>query len=312
MFESFRKSIDGELLVIEASDNLAHGKGKELEDLIRAAAESPEGAPIAAFVLNLGGQYAVDQKFLREGAAIGRFLKTLGKKFFVVHAPDDTREFILRQGMAELIPVKADLPAVRFALSPPAAGRVRLVPKLNVEFVNPFVEAALKTLSIQCQTEAAAGKMYLGSGNPKADIIGSIGIISPAFRGSIALCFPAATFLGLMGRMLGETYKEITAELQDGAGELLNIIFGQAKIALNERGYAMEKAIPTVIRGQSLDVRALVSSPTVVLPFETPVGNFFIEVSIEVSAEVSTDEQRAEEKMGGSNVSKGNTRTGSG
>jgi hypothetical protein len=48
-----------------------------------------------------------------------------------------------------------------------------------------------------------------------------------------------------MGKMLGEEFKAITQDLQTGAAELLNIIFGSAKVVLNEQGYAIQKAIPT-------------------------------------------------------------------
>ncbi len=38
-----------------------------------------------------------------------------------------------------------------------------------------------------------------------------------------------------MGGMLGEEIKEINQDIQDGAGELLNIIFGFTKRVLNKK-----------------------------------------------------------------------------
>jgi len=43
--------------------------------------------------------------------------------------------------------------------------------------------------------------------------------------------------------MFGEKYEKIPEGLQDGAGELMNIIFGYAKKILNEKGYVIEMAI---------------------------------------------------------------------
>jgi chemotaxis protein CheX len=86
----------------------------------------------------------------------------------------------------------------------------------------------------------------------------------------------------MMERMLGEKYPEITQELEDGASELLNIIFGQAKKVLNERGYRIEKAIPTIIRGTDVAIRHHTASPTVVLPFDTDLGVFHIEVTTQL------------------------------
>jgi CheY-specific phosphatase CheX len=81
--------------------------------------------------------------------------------------------------------------------------------------------------------------------------------------------------------MLGEKHSEITQELEDGAAELLNIIFGQAKVAMTELGYAVEKAIPTVIRGAGLTTKIVSAQPVIVLPFATASGVFEIEIVAE-------------------------------
>jgi chemotaxis protein CheX len=106
--------------------------------------------------------------------------------------------------------------------------------------------------------------------------------VSDQFNGSIALCFPAGVFIKIYNAMLGETTTEITQESEDAAGELLNIIFGQAKAILNnKKGYTIRSAIPTVLSGQKLRVHSLSPDNTIMLPFETPHGIFHIEVSTE-------------------------------
>src|ERR1700744_6373713 len=104
---------------------------------------------------------------------------------------------------------------------------------LDVNFVKPFVDGTIHTLEVQCHVTAKVGKPYIkgksGGEPPQIDIAGIIGITSPSFKGSISLCFPEKTFLGIMGKMLGETYTSITKDVEDGAGELTNIIFGAAK-----------------------------------------------------------------------------------
>lgn len=154
-------------------------------------------------------------------------------------------------------------------------------PKVDVNFINPFIDGAIQTLKIQCSFAATAGKPFIKGKGPdiKTDIAGVIGLTSAAFNGSVAICFPQIVFLTMMERMLGEKYTAITKELEDGASELLNIIFGQAKKVLNEKGYAIEKAIPTIVRGSGIAVRHMTPSPTIVLPFETDVGIFHIEVA---------------------------------
>ena len=153
--------------------------------------------------------------------------------------------------------------------------------KLDVNFINPFIEGAIQTLKLQCSFPTTAGKPFLKGSGPeiKIDIAAVIGLTSKAFNGSVAICFPQKIFLTIMEKMLGEKYTVITAELEDGASELLNIIFGHAKKELNTKGYAIEKAIPTIIRGSDMSVKHLTSSPTLVLPFDSEAGTFHIEVA---------------------------------
>src|SRR5271170_5183018 len=126
--------------------------------------------------------------------------------------------------------------------------------QLDVRFFKPFVEGAINTLQTQCSLPVSSGKPFLKGQQPQPDfaIAGVIGITSASFNGTITLCFPEKVFLGAMSKMLGEEFTEITQGLQDGVAELLNIIFGQAKIVLNQQGHSIQKAIPTVVRGKNI------------------------------------------------------------
>jgi len=63
----------------------------------------------------------------------------------------------------------------------------------------------------------------------------------------------------------------------------LNIIYGSAKVALNEKGHQIQKAIPTVVRGEKLLTTHLSHSKVIVLPFKTDLGDFQIEICSEKS-----------------------------
>jgi chemotaxis protein CheX len=152
---------------------------------------------------------------------------------------------------------------------------------VDVEFINPFIDAALKTMEIQCSLTAKAGRPFIKGKitQDRIDIAAVIALTSSAFSGSVAICFPKQVFLGLMTRMLGEPYSEITSDVQDGASEILNITFGQAKVILNEKGYGLEKAIPTIIVGDNISVKHMTRTATIVLPFESDLGTFYIEIA---------------------------------
>lgn len=153
---------------------------------------------------------------------------------------------------------------------------------LDTDFINPFLTATLHVLNVQAGVTAKQSKIYLKESgeNFVGDVSGIIGIVSESFNGSVVISFPEATFLKVMSGMLGEEFTELSKDIIDGAGEITNMIFGQAKIVLNEKGYGIKTAIPSVVSGKDHSLTTLTNGPTVVVPFESTAGNFFIEICI--------------------------------
>lgn len=151
---------------------------------------------------------------------------------------------------------------------------------LDVNFINPVLMATMNAFKVQV---GVTPKMLrpvpkVDRSQSLGDISGVIGVVTPSFGGSIILAFPLKTALAVFSKMLGETYEKASPEVESGTSELTNIIFGQAKIALNERGYGLKPAIPTVVTGTNHVLYSSTSGPIVVVPFESELGNFFIEI----------------------------------
>jgi CheY-specific phosphatase CheX/anti-anti-sigma regulatory factor len=106
------------------------------------------------------------------------------------------------------------------------------------------------------------------------------GLSSAYFNGSILLVLPKETFLGIMSRMFGARYTEINDDIKDGPAEILNIILGNIRSSLNEKGFALALAIPSTVRGANVSIATpLGSDNTVALPFESDCGAFHIKLS---------------------------------
>lgn len=154
---------------------------------------------------------------------------------------------------------------------------------IDINFVNPFLAATLHVLKVQANIEATPGKVFLkkdSSTHLSGDVSGVIGIVSDTFNGSVVISFPEGTFLNVMSSMLGEECKELSKDILDGAGEITNMIFGQAKITLNDRGYGIKIALPTVVSGKGHSLSGMTKGPTVIIPFTSPAGNFFVEICL--------------------------------
>jgi len=123
------------------------------------------------------------------------------------------------------------------------------------DFIAPFVTATETTLRELCQVKVTETRILTPSTLPKnpATVAGVIGITSPTLQGSMSVHFPKPVFLDLMNRMLGESMTEIEAGLEDGAAEITNIIFGNAKTKLNDLGFKIQMALPTLIHGKKIE-----------------------------------------------------------
>lgn len=152
--------------------------------------------------------------------------------------------------------------------------------QLSADFFKPFVDGTLKTLKMSCTMDATPLKPFFKGTQPQApfEIAGIIALTSQNFNGSITICYTMPLYLKLMSNMLGENYTVFHDDLKDGAAELLNMIFGHAKVVLNQQGHTLQKAIPTVIVGQITSTSHLGSGKVMVLPFTTDAGQFCIEV----------------------------------
>lgn len=150
------------------------------------------------------------------------------------------------------------------------------------EFINAFVSATIEVLKVQTQVEAKAGTLVPGSktGAVAGDVSGVIGITAGTVNGTAVLTFPEQTFLKIISSMLGETYTKLEPEIVDGAGELTNMIFGQAKLVLNKKDYGVQMAIPSVVTGKNHMISGITKGAIVQIPFESNAGNFFLIIAL--------------------------------
>jgi chemotaxis protein CheX len=207
--------------------------------------------------------------------AVSEVTQAEAKVAMVVQKP--IAQFITSIGLDRLFPCFASIDeAVNFS-------GATVAKEHTLEFLNTTLEAVAYTLKVATSTEVSPGKSHVRSEDsptaPAVDIGASVGIVSAPFNGTLILAFPLKTYLALMSRLLGKEYAEIDASIRDGAAELLNIILGQARATLNEKGYAIKQAIPTVVYGSNLQIFNFSNTPSVIVPYKSDAGDFYIELT---------------------------------
>lgn len=151
---------------------------------------------------------------------------------------------------------------------------------MKVEFINPFLQATINVLSTMAMLNPKPGKPSLKQGEmAKGDVTGIIGLTGPA-EGSLAVSFTGSCALKIVENMVGEKYEELNDEVADAVGELTNMISGDARAQLQKIGYDFTASLPTVVRGKNHTVKHISrGGPTVLIPFDTENGNFYVEAS---------------------------------
>ncbi|MBD3344733.1 MAG: chemotaxis protein CheX [Chitinivibrionales bacterium] len=149
---------------------------------------------------------------------------------------------------------------------------------MDVSYVNPFITSTIETFKTMINTEVKPGAPRAKTEPfPTHDISGIIGLSGDA-QGSIAISFPKVLALKFVSLMTGMTIKIVGPDLTDGIGEIANIIAGNAKQHLD--GLNLMISLPNVIIGKSHTLSTQKGVPTLIVPFQSPSGEFVMEVSL--------------------------------
>jgi chemotaxis protein CheX len=63
-------------------------------------------------------------------------------------------------------------------------------------------------------------------------------------------------------------------------GELTNMVSGAARKKLEAEGLSVSAAIPTVVSGGGHSIRHVLGGPSIIIPFDTESGPFFVDVCL--------------------------------
>lgn len=213
--------------------------------------------------------------WVRPLVALQKSVTSMNKKLVFIQVPEKVLSFFKDQGVDGLFICKNSLQSALKALG------YAQKQTINTDFINPFLSATMHVLEVQAQTKTVPGKPFLKTETNQllGDISGVIGLVSESFNGTVTITFPELTFLSIASKMFGETQTTLNKENQDVAGELTNIIFGQAKIELNNKGYGIKTALPSVVTGKDHSVTSVVKGLSIVVPFESDSGSFFVEIT---------------------------------
>ena len=151
---------------------------------------------------------------------------------------------------------------------------------MDATIINPFINATMNVLSTMAFVKAVPGKPYLKKDDTAmGDVTGVIGITGQA-HGTISVTFEEESILKIVSNMFGEKIETLDHEVADAVGELTNMISGQARMELEQKGKLFEAAIPSVITGKGHKIIHITDGPKIAIPFTVDSGAFTIEICL--------------------------------
>lgn len=150
---------------------------------------------------------------------------------------------------------------------------------MNVEFVNPFLNALQNVLTTMANVELKPGKAALKKDErARGDVSGLIGMVGPQLKGSFSISFEENLAFEIMHKMLGEKASSLNEEVCDMIGEITNMVTGGAKRELGEKGFDFDMATPIVVSGKDHTISHRSEGPKIIMPFSHIAGKAYIEI----------------------------------
>jgi len=126
----------------------------------------------------------------------------------------------------------------------------------------------------------SAGEPMEETSTLKKSITGMVGLAG-THKGVLAVHFPNEVALAVTSNFLGMDVEEVNEDVQDAIGEIANMLGGNLKTILSDRGRDIQLSLPSTIFGDEYILSSLAESDRIVLPFQSPNGMFYVDVELE-------------------------------
>lgn len=147
-------------------------------------------------------------------------------------------------------------------------------------YLDVFATASINTFNTMCGIAVRQdGACYRKEGVfPTHETVAIMGF-SGAVRGAVIMTMPVPVAQGLVGAFIGEAVTQVSADLTDGLGEILNIIAGAATSEMAD--LKLRISLPTVLVGKEQRLATKQNAPWFVIPLEAPgLGKLNLQLSV--------------------------------
>ena len=150
-----------------------------------------------------------------------------------------------------------------------------------LEISDKIIESTVEIFTGMVMMEiSVAGEPLTTLGPLRQSITGMIGLAG-THRGVLAVHLPNKVAMEVTGNFLGMEISEINDDVQDAIGEIANMLGGNLKTILSDRGKDIQLSLPSTISGDQYNFTSQADVDQIILPFQAPAGIFYVELELE-------------------------------
>lgn len=145
-----------------------------------------------------------------------------------------------------------------------------------------IIESAKEIFSTMLMMEiSATEEMETKDVLPHVDSISGVIGLAGTHKGVLAIHLPHRVAMDITSGFLGIDVNEMNSDVEDAVGELANMLGGNVKSILSEKGRDINLSMPTTISGRHYDYQSNKDAERILIPFRCETGQFTVELQLE-------------------------------
>jgi chemotaxis protein CheX len=150
-----------------------------------------------------------------------------------------------------------------------------------VELRERIIETAKEIFSTMVMMDISAKEDSSSGTHPLIDSISGIIGLAGTYKGVLAIHLPHRVAIAITSSFLGMEVATMNADVEDAVGELANMLGGNVKSILSEKGRDINLSLPTTITGRHYDFQPTKEAERIIIQFMCETGEFTVELQLE-------------------------------
>lgn len=161
-------------------------------------------------------------------------------------------------------------------------GQVTQHLRLDEQLSREITQAVCGAMQTTFGVKITPGQFEVGTGMVSlvGDVSGVIGLVQDELEGTMTICLTFETVKDILPRVIGNSISVTHEMTVDAVGEITNMIFGQIKTELNNRGYGLKLGIPSVVTGRGHFVSQFHRGQYMIIPFYLEGQLFQVHIAV--------------------------------